>query len=327
MILLWGLRRDSPMAAVAAALARRSLEVLWLDQSSEEISLEFATAGATNGRLRIGSWEVDLRSIVGAYLRPFDTQRLLAFRVGAADDPRVANTLLLDDALLSWAELSDAVVLNRPSAMASNNSKPYQLSLIRRLGLQVPDTLVTTDPEAAEAFWKRHRAVVYKSMSGVRSRVARLEDGEAARLADVVWCPTQFQQYIAGDEYRVHVVGRTVFAARIVCAADDYRYPGEELVDVEPARLPADVERVCLRTAHGLRLPLAGIDLRHTPDNEWYALEVNPSPGFTYYASQTGEPIADAIADLLCSGAVIPRARTSISASRSSAPPFDEAQP
>jgi glutathione synthase/RimK-type ligase-like ATP-grasp enzyme len=302
MILLWGVRSDPPVAAVAAALGRRSVKVAWLDQGATDTSMEFTVANAIAGRLQIGSWEADLGSIAGAYLRPFETQRLPRFRNGAAESARLSNTLLLDDALLSWAEMTSAIVLNRPSAMASNNSKPYQLSLMRRLGLRVPETLITTDAAAADAFWHRHGNVVYKSLSGVRSRVARLEKAQAARLRDLVWCPTQFQQYVPGDEYRVHIVGRMVFVTRIVCGADDYRYPGEEPVRLEPSRLPLDVESACLRASHGLGLPLAGIDLRLTPENEWYALEVNPSPGFTYYASQTGQPIADAIADLLCSG-------------------------
>ena len=45
------------------------------------------------------------------------------------------------------------------------------------------------------------------------------------------------------------------------------------------------------------------MDLRSTPDGAWYCFEVNPSPGFTYYQEETGQPIADAIARLLAAGA------------------------
>ena len=51
--------------------------------------------------------------------------------------------------------------------------------------------------------------------------------------------------------------------------------------------------------AAGMGLHLAGIDLRQTPRGEWYCLEVNPSPGFTYYEAVTGQPIAAAVAELL----------------------------
>jgi len=46
-------------------------------------------------------------------------------------------------------------------------------------------------------------------------------------------------------------------------------------------------------------LPVAGIDLRCTPDGIWYCFEVNPSPGFTYFQDETNQPIAEAIARLL----------------------------
>jgi uncharacterized circularly permuted ATP-grasp superfamily protein len=40
-------------------------------------------------------------------------------------------------------------------------------------------------------------------------------------------------------------------------------------------------------------------DLARAPDGRWFCFEVNPSPGFTYYESHTGQPIAAAIADML----------------------------
>ena len=44
--------------------------------------------------------------------------------------------------------------------MASNGSKPFQLELIRRQGFSVPETLVTTDPEEARAFFERHGRII-----------------------------------------------------------------------------------------------------------------------------------------------------------------------
>jgi len=51
--------------------------------------------------------------------------------------------------------------------------------------------------------------------------------------------------------------------------------------------------------AASLDLVVAGIDLRRTPDGEWYCFEVNPSPAFSYYESATHQPISAAIAALL----------------------------
>ena len=51
-----------------------------------------------------------------------------------------------------------------------------------------------------------------------------------------------------------------------------------------------------------LGLHVAGIDLRRTDDGRWVCFEVNPSPGFTFYQEETGQPIAEAIARLLAAG-------------------------
>ncbi len=185
--------------------------------------------------------------------------------------------------------------------MASNSAKPYQALFIQAVGFDVPATLVTTDPDAVLEFWAQHAAVIYKSLSGVRSIVSRLEERHQARLERVRWCPTQFQQYIPGTDYRVHVVGDDVFACEIRSLADDYRYAGRQGLGVEisPYQLPQDVADRCRALTASLGLYVTGIDFRRDPDGRWYCFEVNPSPAYTYYQNASGQPIDEAIADLL----------------------------
>lgn len=97
----------------------------------------------------------------------------------------------------------------------------------------------------------------------------------------------------------------------IVSAADDYRYAARQGAEVEirAAALPAECAQRCLRLASALGLAVAGIDLRRTPDGDWYCFEVNPSPGFTYYQDACGQTIDEAIARLLLA-APAPRHRT-----------------
>ena len=205
--------------------------------------------------------------------------------------------------LTSWVELTPALVINPPTAMATNNSKPYQAAWIRSFGLDVPDTLITTDPSAALAFWQRHDQVIYKSVSGIRSIVSRLGAQHKERLERVAYCPTQFQQYIPGIDYRAHVVDDEVFACQIVSEADDYRYGTrlEASVSIEPCDLPEEITNRCKALAASMQLIVAGLDLRCTPEGQWYCFEVNPSPGFTYFQEETNQPIDEAIARLLAS--------------------------
>jgi D-alanine-D-alanine ligase-like ATP-grasp enzyme len=103
--------------------------------------------------------------------------------------------------------------------------------------------------------------------------------------------------YVPGREHRVHVVGERIFACEIVSDADDYRY-AETPVELRSCSLPVEVAERCQRLAAHLGLAVAGIDLRLTPDGEWYCFEVNPAPGFPFYERASG-PIGDAIAELL----------------------------
>ncbi|HEV2719054.1 MAG TPA: RimK domain-containing protein ATP-grasp [Thermoanaerobaculia bacterium] len=266
MILVWGIA-DAPLRAVLEALVRIGAPAFFLDQGDVH-----------DGRL------VDLDAIDAAYIRP----------VGTRKEPA-------DEAILSWSETTTAYVVNRLSAMASNGSKPYQSLLIREQGFAVPETLLTTDIAALEEFWERHGDVIYKSASGVRSIVGRLTPAHRAKLSRLSACPTQFQQWIAGTDVRVHVVGEEVFASEIESRSTDYRYPqgDEEVPRVRAIDIAPELADRCRRLAGALGLPFAGLDLRRTPAGEWYCFEVNPAPAFTFYSEATGQPIADAVASLL----------------------------
>jgi glutathione synthase/RimK-type ligase-like ATP-grasp enzyme len=209
----------------------------------------------------------------------------------------------LEDSLLSWIEMTSAFVVSLPSAMGSNNSKPYQMRLIRAAGFDVPDTLVTTDVTAVLELWEKHHAIIYKSVSGVRSIVSRLTADHRDRLCNVANCPTQFQQYVEGTDFRVHIVGDDLFACEICSAAADYRYPDQQggPVQIRSGEIPAEIAERCYALAAALNLPFTGIDLRRTPAGRWYCFEANPCPGFTFYENATGQPISAAVAALLVS--------------------------
>jgi hypothetical protein len=305
MILLWGLPGDGPLAAVHATLRARHEPVYLLDQRAiGATTLDLSVGPTVRGTLRLGDDLVALEAVTAVYARPYDVRQLPALRDAGPLTPLWQHGLALDDALQAWVEVTPALVINRPSAMASNGSKPYQAELIRAAGLDVPDTLVTTDPTAALAFAELHGSVIYKSTSGVRSIVSRLGPEHHGRLTDIGNCPTQFQQYISGTDCRVHVVGNTVFAAEIISDADDYRYAGRtgHSTDIRACTLEPQLAERCCRLADELDLPVAGIDLRRTPEGHWYCFEVNPSPGFTFYQEATGQKIAEAVASLLASG-------------------------
>lgn len=300
MILVWGVPLDPPVSAVLDALERFGSEVFFFDQhESPNTELHLRSERTLGGVLQSPCWRVDLSKITAAFVRPYDSRRLFdRLDRSSTELNRIAE---LDNALFCWAEMTAARVVNRPSAMASNLSKPYQAEIIRAHGFHVPETLITTDPVKAEEFWRRYGDIVYKSISGVRSVVARVTPEHRERFKDLPHCPTQFQRWIRGTDYRVHVCGDDIFPCEVSSPAVDYRYPlsAEEHPTIRPCRLPAGVAEKCRILARSLALDVAGIDLRLTPSGSWYCFEVNASPGFTVFEESNGPLISDSIARLL----------------------------
>ncbi len=262
------------------------------------------TGHGPEGWLRGPDWRLELGEISGVYVRFLGPEGRVALP-GLPAAQAAELQLDADTALMTLFDDLPCPVVNRMGGGMSNNSKPYQALLIMRAGLRVPPTLVTSDPDAARAFHAEHGELIYKSVSGIRSVVRRLGPEQLARIDLVRNGPAQFQAHIAGHDVRVHTVGDRLFATRIVSGAVDYRYASRDGLDVEmePAELPSAVAEACRRVARELGLLHAGIDLKQTPQGEWYCFEVNPCPGFIYFERQTGQPISLALAELLQSGA------------------------
>lgn len=292
MIIVWGEREDSPVALVLDALLDRGARHLHIDQSAlHRLKYDVRWGTGPQGWIELDGRRLPQEQITGWYLRPSETTTPQALRAAAV--------------LMALAAQAKGCVLNPPAAAGSNGSKPYQLSLIAAAGWAVPETLVTSDVSAARAFLQHHGRVIYKSTSGVRSIVHSVDAADAgaaeAALSRLGHGPVQWQRWIAGTDWRVHVVGRRWFATEVRCDADDYRYApraGQEVV-LRPGRLPRGLGERAVALARKLGLDLAGIDLRRTPQGEWVCFEVNPQPGFSYYEESTGQPIAEAVAALL----------------------------
>lgn len=249
-------------------------------------------------------WKLELDELTGVFIRYLGPEgRLPLSNIEPKTVPAMYHEY--DTGLMVLLEDLPCTVVNRLGGGLSNNSKAYQALLVRQCGLRSPPTLVTNHPKAAHRFYRDYQGeVIYKSLSGIRSIVRRLEPEQLARLPLLRHGPAQFQAFIPGENVRVHTVGDQVFATRIHSEAVDYRYAHREghSVVMEPMNLPRAIAKSCLRLSSLLNLSLAGIDLKETPDGDYYCFEVNPSPGFLYYEKYSGQPISKALADLLHHG-------------------------
>jgi len=301
MILLCGIPSETPLAMVASHLDDLEIPYIYFHQrqfASMELEFEIDADARVDGVLRVAGERFPLSEFTGIYVRLMDDQALPEIRDEPPESPRRRYCRSLHAALTAWLEVTPARVVNRSGPMASNGSKPYQAQLIRAHGFEVPETLITNDPALVLEFRERHGRLVYKSMSGIRSIVQTLEDGDLDRLEQIRWCPTQFQQYIDGVHVRVHTIGSNVFATSIESDTTDYRYAhtnGDNAV-LNAVVLADEWSDRCRQLSAALGLDFAGIDLKLTDEGTVYCFEVNPCPAFSYYEHSTDQPIARAIA-------------------------------
>jgi ribosomal protein S6-L-glutamate ligase RimK-like protein len=307
MILLCGIPSESSLAIVAQALDRARIHYLMVSQRDvRELRLEVrADDAGLVGSLTGPGYAVDLDDVTGVYLRFMDDRELPELAGEPPESAVRASSRAFHDLFGQWADVAPARVINRYASMGSNFSKPYQSQLIQAYGFDVPDTLVTNDPELVRAFHSEHGRLIYKSISGERSIVGLLDAADRERLERIRWCPVQFQAFVDGPNVRVHTVGEEVFATIVETDAVDYRYAVRQTgrgAEFAPYELTREIADRCLGLSGGLGLEVAGLDLKLPSDGRVVCLEVNPSPVFSYYELNAGQPIADAVARLLASG-------------------------
>jgi glutathione synthase/RimK-type ligase-like ATP-grasp enzyme len=305
MILFCGIASEPPVAlAIEAARARKLPHLVFHQRDSHfcDVMIDHQ-AGRLTGSLWVQEKDWPLEEFTGVYCRLIETDVLPENRQRGRTQPdrgRVARSFFLHQALADWIELAECRVVNRASAMSSNVSKPYQAQIIANF-FPTPITLVTNEPDEVREFIRLHQRVIYKSISSIRSIVREWSNSDEQNVGKIRSLPTQFQSFVSGTNVRVHVVGRKVFATEISSGAVDYRYAQREGMEVamRAIDLPDEISRKCRDLSTILQLPFCGIDLKRTEDGDYYCFEVNPSPAYSYYQEQTGQPIAAALVDYL----------------------------
>ncbi len=205
-------------------------------------------------------------------------------------------------------QLLDVHWVNDPVRDEVAARKALQLRLAAGLGLRVPRTLITSDPDRARAFVDAEGigTTVFKTFSCTHTiwRETRLVGEDALSLLDTVrLAPVIFQEYIpAAFDLRVTVVGTRVFPAAIHSQETDYPIDFRMSLGqarTEPATVPPALERRLLSLMERLGLEYGAIDLRRTPEGEYVFLEVNTAGEFLFVEERTEQPIARAVAELL----------------------------
>jgi ATP-GRASP peptide maturase of grasp-with-spasm system len=220
--------------------------------------------------------------------------------VGDRPQQKQSNTLSLFQHLRNelqivseffFSRLADAAWLGHPSNSSVNKLKV--LTLAASFGLDIPDTLVTTDLDDLREFVRKHGEVITKPASEVflcrldgRMKTTYTAGVPERFLNGQPWgggFPALFQERLR-KRYEVrtfYLDGRcysmAIFSQRLVDTQTDFRrYTYEDPTRTVPYRLPAATEAALRRLMQALNLDTGSIDLVRTVDGRLVFLEVNP---------------------------------------------------
>lgn len=209
--------------------------------------------------------------------------------------------------------------INHPSSNAAASRKLEQLTTATRLGLKVPDTLATQDPEEFKAFYRRHdgMVVVKPLANGYIERPTDDKDSliytnpvlekHLENLGDLAACPTLFQQRVdKRNDVRITVVDSEIHAVELL-AGDK---PGEQRCDIRrnnmtdvsyrAITLPAEVEAGLRKLMAHYKLRFGAIDMALANTGEWFFFEVNPNGQWAWLDMTAGTNVAASFVKTFC---------------------------
>ena len=196
--------------------------------------------------------------------------------------------------------------INHPHRDSEAAHKSWQLQVAQEVDLQIPPTLITSNPKSAKEFWKAHgNDVVYKQFVAAKEtwrETRRLKAGDEFLAESISLAPVIFQGFVKGvADLRVIAIENDLFAA--AAEMDGAEYPEDVRmnlgIEYKPHNLPDAVRTKILNLMQRLRLTYGAIDLRLTPEGEYIFFEINPSGQFLYIEQHTGLKIKAALARAL----------------------------
>lgn len=304
------------LPAVAAALRGRGMEPIVLDASAfptaVPVTLAYDRAGVAGHWSELG----ELRNVSAVWQAAVVGTELPEMVPGVRETCVAAS----ERAVIGLLDSLPAFQLDPRWNQLRADSKPDQLRLAQQLGLEIPETIITNDPDAVRAFARRAGPVVAKMLVPPAAS-GPLRDGEAevmfttamtdddlAQLDGLDLCPMIFQQRIdTARDVRVTLVGKRLFAAAIDASArrggdPDWRrhsYAHDRAPAWQPCELPRTLADRLVQLADRARLNYASVDLVVRPDGSHVFLELNATGSFAFLGAPHAGAIADAIADVL----------------------------
>ncbi len=299
-ILILGNSEDAHAAHLLKALTQVGATVDYLDTSLFPRQLRMSWQPDTQvGSLSLpGGRKLNFKDIKSVFWRNFSSVYIPSLK--DANQERIAFNDSLS-ALRSLIQACPARWINSWQAYQFHKEKPLQLSTVKQLGVRIPATLVSNDPEEVIEFAQSQKRLIFKPVyGGAHTQLINQSHLQPKRLSLVLsLSPVTIQEYIPGTNIRTYVIAESIYAAEIRSNSLDFR---EDLkAELIPIELPEYIQQQCLAITKALMLEWTAIDWRLSPEGEYLFLEANPSPMFLHFERQTAFPLTEKLVKLLMS--------------------------
>ncbi|GAB3357762.1 hypothetical protein [Lysobacter tyrosinilyticus] len=213
--------------------------------------------------------------------------------------------------MMDVLDMDDRFWINPLQAKRRADRKAVQLMQAKAVGLSIPQTLLSNDPQRIRAFFNAHDGrVIYKpyvpavwnSDGGMYSTfTSPLNEALLEHDISLSQAPGIYQSLVDKDyELRITVMGRSIFASRIDSQQDGYYLTDWRAnVSRNPIRsrrhqLPAHIEQQCLALVERMGLVFGCIDVIVTPEGDYIFLEINEMGQFLWLEQEDPDvPLLD----------------------------------
>ena len=217
-----------------------------------------------------------------------------------------------EEYILSLFNLMNVYWINNPNSSLLAENKPRQLRIATELEMNIPNSLLTNDPQEVRKFYDKHKMMIIKPLkinliheeNEKKVMFTRLISDDETAFENVRYSPCFFQEYINKSlELRVFVIHDKVFSVAIYSQETemskiDWRRASVNL-KIEEYHLREDIAEKCIQLTKKLGLEYGAIDMIIDKDENHYFLEINPTGEWAWFEIKSGVKIRKALINRL----------------------------
>ncbi|MBL1202233.1 MAG: MvdC family ATP-grasp ribosomal peptide maturase [Nostoc sp. GBBB01] len=303
---------------VAEAVSKRGAQPFRLDTDKFPIALQLQanlSNFGSNHTLKYGDVSLNTEQVQAVWMRRIwqpDLGEELAPQFQAACSNE--SLAVLDG---FWDSLRTAKWVDDLQRISAAENKLRQLRVASEVGLVIPQTLVTNDPQQAREFFQQvNKKMITKLLrplsygmqaSAFFMYTSVVKEEDLIDAETLRYCPVVFQEQIPKQlELRAVYVNGNLFvgaldASEYASSTQDWRRGTKQILTWQPYQLPDKIIHCLDAFMEKFGLLFGAFDFIKTPSGEYVFLEINPTGEWGMLERDLDYPIAEAIADALLS--------------------------